>query len=114
MAAPSACCRSSYAASDGFSSTAPVASFTPNRAGIHDLGGNVSEWCHDYYDTFVGSLKKVRRDPTGPKRGQFHVVRGSSWRHGSITELRLSYRDYTKTPRNDLGFRVARYVDIPK
>lgn len=100
--------------SDGFTYAAPVASFTPNRAGLHDLGGNVSEWCHDYYDTFIGSLKAVRRDPTGPARGEFHVVRGSSWRHGSITELRLSYRDYTKTPRNDLGFRIARYVNIPK
>jgi formylglycine-generating enzyme required for sulfatase activity len=74
----------------------------------------VSEWCHDYYDAFVGSQNKVRRDPAGPRRGEFHVVRGSSWRHGSITELRLSYRDYTKSPRNDLGFRIARYVNIPK
>lgn len=100
--------------SDGYTYAAPVGSFKPNGTGLHDLGGNVSEWCHDYYDTFVGNLNKVRRDPTGPARGTFHVVRGSSWRHGSITELRLSYRDYTKTPRNDLGFRIARYVDIPK
>ena len=100
--------------SDGYTSAAPTASFTPNGIGIYDLGGNVSEWCHDYYDTFVGNLNKVRRDPTGPSRGTFHVVRGSSWRHGSITELRLSYRDYTKTPRNDLGFRIARYVNISK
>ena len=100
--------------SDGYTYAAPVGSFTPNRNGIHDLGGNVSEWCHDYYDSFVGSQNKVRRDPSGPRRGEFHVVRGSSWRHGSITELRLSYRDYAKSPRNDLGFRIARYVDIPK
>ena len=100
--------------SDGHTYAAPVGSFTTNRNGIHDLGGNVSEWCHDYYDAFVGSQNKVRRDPAGPRRGEFHVVRGSSWRHGSITELRLSYRDYTKSPRNDLGFRIARYVNIPK
>jgi len=100
--------------SDGYISAAPVASFRPNGTGLHDLGGNVSEWCHDYYDTFVGSLKKIRRDPRGPANGNFHVVRGSSWRHGSIAELRLSYRDYSKTPRNDLGFRIARYVNIPK
>jgi hypothetical protein len=29
--------------------------------------------------------------------------------HGSITELRLSYRDYGDDPRPDLGFRIARY-----
>ena len=51
-------------------SAAPVASFRPNGTGLHDLGGNVSEWCHDYYDTFVGSLKKVRRDPRGPAERQ--------------------------------------------
>jgi hypothetical protein len=39
------------------------------------------------------------------------VVRGSSWRHGNITELRLSYRDYSREPRADLGFRLARYVE---
>jgi hypothetical protein len=44
-------------------------------------------------------------------QGEHHVVRGSSWRHGNITELRLSYRDYSREPRSDLGFRVARYAE---
>jgi hypothetical protein len=39
------------------------------------------------------------------------VIRGSSWRHGRITELRLSYRDHGREPRDDVGFRVARYVE---
>jgi hypothetical protein len=36
---------------------------------------------------------------------------GSSYRHGTVTELRLSYRDYATKARPDVGFRVARYVD---
>ena len=47
----------------------------------------------------------------GPPSGSFHVIRGSSWRHGTVVELRLSFRDYGKDPRDDLGFRIARYAD---
>jgi formylglycine-generating enzyme required for sulfatase activity len=98
---------------DGYAAAAPVGKFPANRAGIHDLSGNAAEWCYDYYDTYMGIGSRVRRDPTGPAKGRHHVVRGSSWRHGSITELRLSYRDYANQPRDDLGFRIARYADEP-
>jgi formylglycine-generating enzyme required for sulfatase activity len=101
--------------SDGSAASAPAGRYSPNRAGIFDLGGNVSEWIHDYYDVQTGSGDAALRDPMGPAAGTAHVVRGSSWRHGSITELRLSYRDSALKPRNDLGFRVARYVaDTPQ
>lgn len=96
--------------SDCFRVAAPVGKFPPNAAGIFDLGGNVSEWCHDYYDVYSGSKTKVLRNPTGPNTGTYHVVRGASWRHGSITELRFSYRDYSDKPRDDIGFRIARYA----
>ena len=51
------------------------------------------------------------RDPTGPAEGEYHVIRGASWMHASVTELRLSYRDYGKDARPDLGFRIARYAE---
>lgn len=94
---------------DGFVVAAPVGTFPANAAGLYDLGGNVSEWCHDYYDVYSGGTDNVLRDPTGPAAGTYHVIRGSSWRHGSIAELRFTYRDYTNKPRDDLGFRIARY-----
>jgi formylglycine-generating enzyme required for sulfatase activity len=99
--------------SDGYLFAAPVGQFPANKARIYDLAGNIAEWTHDYYDVYTGGADQVLRDPTGPKTGDLHVVRGASWRHGSITELRLSYRDYALKPRNDLGFRIARYATRP-
>ncbi|MGB5306555.1 MAG: PEGA domain-containing protein [Gammaproteobacteria bacterium] len=96
---------------DGHRVSAPVGSFTARPAGFYDLGGNVSEWMHDYYAVYPGEAGKRVTDPTGPVFGEHHVVRDSSWRHGTITELRLSYRDYSRAPRPDLGFRVARYAE---
>jgi formylglycine-generating enzyme required for sulfatase activity len=80
-------------------------------AGFHDLGGNVAEWCHDYYAIYPNAPDRLVSDPSGPSNGRHHVVRGSSWRHASISELRLSFRDYGDKARSDLGFRIARYVD---
>ncbi len=95
---------------DGFAATAPVGSFPANPVGIQDLGGNVAEWCHDYYAANPASSGKGEVDPTGASQGTHHVVRGSSWRDASITELRFSYRRYSKEPANDIGFRIARYA----
>ena len=96
--------------SDGFPVSAPVGSFEANNLGIFDLGGNVAEWCHDYYAVYPGASRKLVADPMGPAEGKHHVVRGSSWRHASISELRFSFRDYSFKPRADLGFRIARYA----
>jgi formylglycine-generating enzyme required for sulfatase activity len=93
---------------DGYRGTAPVGSFAVNPAGFHDLGGNVAEWTNDYYTVYPGEAGRLVKDPAGPATGDHHVVRDSSWRQGSISELRLSYRDYSRGPRNDLGFRIAR------
>jgi formylglycine-generating enzyme required for sulfatase activity len=94
---------------DGYPLTAPPGQFKPNRLGLYDLSGNVAEWCHDYYQIYRSGRKFV--DPTGPGTGRHHVVRGSSWRHGSISTLRISYRDYSDSKRQDLGFRIARYAE---
>ncbi len=96
---------------DGYRGTAPVASFPATAAGFFDLGGNVAEWMHDKYAIYPGEASRLVIDPMGPATGQHHVVRGSSWRHGSISELRYSYRDYSSKPRPDLGFRIARYAE---
>ncbi len=96
---------------DSYAVTAPTGSFPANAKGIYDLGGNVAEWINDFYGVQTGISSGRQTDPLGPSKGDHHVIRGSSWAHGSVTELRLSFRDYGVEGRNDLGFRVARYVE---
>jgi hypothetical protein len=50
-------------------------------------------------------------NPAGPASGRDHVIRGSSWRHGSRTELRLSFRESGSEPRLDVGLRVVRNIE---
>jgi len=90
-----------------------VGSYGKNSLGFYDLGGNVSEWCQDYYSpgygiSLTGSSKKIITNPKGPSKGTHKVVKDSSWRDASITELRLNYRSYSKKKGKDIGFRLAR------
>ncbi len=89
--------------------SAPVASFAANQHGLFDMGGNVAEWVQDFYEQ--SPTRQQPPDATGPDEGEYHVIRGSSWMHGSVSDLRLSYRDYGEDGRSDLGFRIARYVN---
>jgi len=97
--------------SDDYPVSAPVGSLLANEKGVFDLGGNVAEWVHDIYDIAMPAQGVTLTDPTGPENGDSHVIRGSSWAHAGITELRLSYRDNGSEGREDLGFRIARYLE---
>jgi formylglycine-generating enzyme required for sulfatase activity len=97
---------------DGYLITAHPGAFGPNALGLYDLGGNVAEWCHDYYGIYTYSAQEIYVDPLGPKQGKHRVIKGSSWKDGSISELRLSYRDYSQDERNDVGFRIVRYLKV--
>lgn len=96
---------------DAFPVSAPSGSFKPNAVGIYDLGGNVAEWVQDFWTVDPDLLGNEKVDPLGPETGQFHVVRGSSWRSATVTELRLAYRVSGTGPREDLGFRIARNLE---
>jgi formylglycine-generating enzyme required for sulfatase activity len=95
---------------DRYITAAPPATFKSNFLGLYDMGGNVAEWCHDFYSIYSYDPEKIYVDPTGPKNGKHHVIRGSSWKHGSISTLRLAYRSYGDDKREDVGFRVCRYL----
>jgi formylglycine-generating enzyme required for sulfatase activity len=96
---------------DGYAIAAPPAKFKANALGLHDLGGNAAEWCHDYYSILPYSAGKIYVDPMGPNQGKHRVIKGSSWKHASISELRGAYRDYSNSKRSDLGFRICRYLN---
>ena len=95
---------------DGYAATAAVGTFTANALGIYDGAGNAAEWVQDYYSVPTPGQTKPVVNPLGPTQGQHYVIRGSSWRHSGITELRLSYRDFGSGARSDVGFRLARNV----
>ena len=88
--------------------SAPVKTFPADPRGFFDIGGNVAEWINDFYEI---PPETPQRDPMGPQTGDYHVIRGSSWMNGTITELRLTFRDYGTDGRPDLGFRIARFAE---
>jgi len=96
---------------DGFASTAPAGKFSPNAIGILDGAGNVAEWVNDIYTVPTPGITTPIVTPLGPEFGNSHVIRGSSWRHAGMLELRSSFRDSGVEARPDVGFRIARNVE---
>ena len=95
---------------DGFAGVAPVASFVVDAAGLYDMAGNVSEWVHDVYDLQPPKPGRVEANPFGGRHGDGRVVKGASFRSAAITGLRSSFREGLLRARDDVGFRVARYL----
>ena len=95
---------------DGYPSLAPVGSFKKEDSGLYDLSGNVSEWINDFYLLYPPNADILYYDPSGPKEGSSHVVKGSNFRSGSLTEIRASYRDSEVNTQDYIGFRIVRYV----
>ena len=56
--------------------TTPVGIFPANDWGLHDMHGNVSQWCQDWSGDYS---KKEEVDPQGPEIGKERVFRGGSW-----------------------------------
>lgn len=89
--------------------TRPVGQLAANELGIYDMSGNVFEWCYDYYGAYSSRSAK---DPTGPRKGQYRVVRGGSWYY--VEEFcRVSQRDSPKPNLKKFvyGFRVVKKAD---
>ena len=96
---------------DGYEGTAPVDAFPPNTFGLHNVTGNVWEWCHDWHAASYYE-HGPRVNPMGPADGELRVQRGGSYlcHESYCRRYRVSARvgSEPESSTGNVGFRVAR------
>ena len=85
------------------SKTHPVGQLKDNKLEIHDMSGNVWEWCKD---NWTSSSNVLKADGTPSTSGGSHALRGGSWHYDS-SNCAVSYRNYFNSSFYYIGFRVV-------
>ncbi|MBI5362396.1 MAG: formylglycine-generating enzyme family protein [Planctomycetes bacterium] len=97
---------------DGWVVHAPVGSLAANPFGLHEVHGNVWEWCRDGYADYSAD---EQHDPVTPWSGaQARVSRGGSF-SDAASDARSAYRDdyAPESQYHTLGLRPARASQLP-
>lgn len=93
---------------DGFSYTAPVASYYANDYGLYDMAGNVAEWCEDAFNPasvpLVWDLNPTYYDGNQPLK----LIRGGSWKDVAfLIETGTRTFEHQDSATSYIGFRCA-------
>jgi formylglycine-generating enzyme required for sulfatase activity len=101
----------SNTAADGFAATAPVLAYKPNGYGLHNVAGNVWEWCEDYFSPSYHRIT-ASEDPLHAEPGPNRSLRGGSFlcHESYCNRYRVAARSSNTpdTSASNIGFRVAR------
>ncbi len=92
----------------GQAAPSPVASFPPNGFGLHDMVGNIWEWCEERYEDVSQGIKATNK-PTGKDPASNRVLRGGSYLTTNVLNMWIAYRheDPMDLRHECIGFRVA-------
>ncbi|MCY3018000.1 MAG: formylglycine-generating enzyme family protein [Planctomycetota bacterium] len=104
--------RAAWYSANSKNTTHPVGQKEPNAFGLHDMHGNVEEWCRNWHGVY---MPEAEVDPQGPPEGDFGVLRGGDWGddpEACRSAVRLSYSPGARD--DEVGFRVVVEVEARK
>lgn len=101
---------STWNATNSMGMVHPVGTKAANGIGIHDMTGNVREWCEDFYGRLY-YRKSPRDNPPGPTDGNSRIVRGGGWNDPpEMSSLVFRYDSMQINSNDYTGFRLVMSV----
>jgi serine/threonine-protein kinase len=95
---------------DGYERTAPVGTYSKGASWVDamDMAGNAWEWVADWYGDYPA---RDQKNPTGPEKGEYRVLRGGSWLN-NLSGVRGAnrYKNSPELTKGYVGFRCVKHT----